>query len=152
MTMQRMWINQPSTLQPLHHLHGTRVLGQHESATVTRIYFLSGDVISQQAPREALSEGWPARKTSEPSLYYLSGDDQNGDSMTLFVVANTPTHAHQIWKEHWEDDSIFLGPVIRGQPTERVEDKLIIYELDYDPDTIGAIPWQDLELVAYVDP
>jgi hypothetical protein len=26
MNIRRMWINQPSTSQPLHHLHGTNVL------------------------------------------------------------------------------------------------------------------------------
>ena len=63
MTMQRMWINQPSTIQPLHHLHGRRVLAQRESDSVTRVYFLSGEVINQQVPNLALSPGWPDRKT-----------------------------------------------------------------------------------------
>jgi hypothetical protein len=58
--MIRMWINQPSTLQPFHKLHGTNVLAAREQGTdrVRRVYFLSGDVISQQMPRQALSEGW----------------------------------------------------------------------------------------------
>jgi hypothetical protein len=54
----RMWINQPSTSQPLHHLHGTNVLALRENDDTCRIYFLSGDVISQQAPRLSLSSGW----------------------------------------------------------------------------------------------
>ena len=32
----RMWINQPSTLQPLHHLHGTNVLAIPEGMMVGR--------------------------------------------------------------------------------------------------------------------
>lgn len=66
---QRMWINQPSTLQPLHHLHGTRVLAQHEYDDTWQIYFLSGDTISMQASRLCLSEGWPDKHTcaTEPT-------------------------------------------------------------------------------------
>lgn len=55
----RMWINQPSTLQPFHHLHGCRVLATHEYDDTWRIYFLQGDVISQQISKLALSPGWP---------------------------------------------------------------------------------------------
>lgn len=51
--MTRMWINQPSTLQPLHHLHGTNVLAQG-----TRVWFLAGDVISMEVPPNVLSKGW----------------------------------------------------------------------------------------------
>ena len=54
----RMWINQPSTLQPLHRLHGTNVLAQTDNNTTSRVWFLSGDVISQQVPVNALSWGW----------------------------------------------------------------------------------------------
>lgn len=55
---QHMWINQPSTLQPLHHLHGTNVLAIHETDQTMRIYFLSGDAVSQHAPNNTLSPGW----------------------------------------------------------------------------------------------
>lgn len=54
---RRMWVNQPSTHQPLHRLHGTNVLAV-EYAGAYRIYFLAGPVISQVAPKEALSPGW----------------------------------------------------------------------------------------------
>ncbi len=57
--MARMWINQPSTLQPLHKLHGVRVLACPDTDTAMRAYFLSGSVISMQVPHEALSAGWP---------------------------------------------------------------------------------------------
>lgn len=56
--VKRMWINQPSTLQPLHHLHGTNVLAEIEYGDTLRIYFLSGDVVSQHANKLWLSEGW----------------------------------------------------------------------------------------------
>ena len=62
--MERMWINQPSTLQPYHNLHGVRVLAIHEYDSTWQIYFLSGDVISQQIDRLALSDGWPPTSVS----------------------------------------------------------------------------------------
>ena len=54
----RMWVNQPSTLQPLHDLHGARVLTIPEREGFRRIYFLAGPVISQEASALCLSEGW----------------------------------------------------------------------------------------------
>lgn len=60
-TMQRMWINQPSTLQPHHNLHGVRVLARSERDTPDcwRAYFLAGPVHSMRIARSALSDGWP---------------------------------------------------------------------------------------------
>ena len=56
-TMKRMWVNQPSTLQPLHHLHGQNVLYDEKKGD---IWFLSGSLISQQIPTNPLplSHGW----------------------------------------------------------------------------------------------
>lgn len=58
--MKRMWINQPSTLQSLHDLHGTNVLACTEDYTerTVIIYYLSGDVISSVVPKLCLSNGW----------------------------------------------------------------------------------------------
>lgn len=56
--IKRMWIDQPSTLQDYHKLNGTNVLAYHEYGNTMRVYFLSGDVISQQMPILALSNGW----------------------------------------------------------------------------------------------
>jgi hypothetical protein len=52
-----MWVNQPSTLQPLHKLHGTNVLAVAEGND-WRIYFLNGAVVSQDAPKNSLANGW----------------------------------------------------------------------------------------------
>jgi hypothetical protein len=57
-TPKRMWVNQPSTLQPLHHLHGTNVLAVAEYNGVYRIYFLTGKIVSQQCLSLCLSSGW----------------------------------------------------------------------------------------------
>ena len=53
--LKRMWINQPSTLQPLHHLNGVNVL-----ANGSTVYFLSGPIISMEVPTNPspLSHGW----------------------------------------------------------------------------------------------
>ena len=57
--VRRCWINQPSTLQPLHHLHGVRVLATPDYGDSYCVYFVEGDVISASVPGLALSEGWP---------------------------------------------------------------------------------------------
>lgn len=55
--IKRMWVNQPSTHQLLHSLHGTNVLATREGDGWC-IYFLVGNVVCQQAPHNSLSEGW----------------------------------------------------------------------------------------------
>lgn len=64
-TMYRAWINQPSTLQPLHDLHGVKVLADddcrlvdHADVKNTSVYFLSGPVVSMFVPDGTLSKGW----------------------------------------------------------------------------------------------
>jgi len=66
-TIKRMWVNQPSTLQPLHHLHAVRVLACPDTDRTYRAYLLSGDTISMQVPRETLSDGWPPSSKPEHS-------------------------------------------------------------------------------------
>lgn len=56
--IKRMWINQPSSSQPLHKLNGTNVLAHKESDGIYKIYFLSGKVVSQLAPALCLRDGW----------------------------------------------------------------------------------------------
>ncbi len=56
--MRRMWINQPSTQQAHHNLHGVNVLAERETDKVLRVWFLEGSVHSQQLPSIVLSEGW----------------------------------------------------------------------------------------------
>lgn len=156
MTLQRMWINQPSTLQALHNLHGLRVLAVHESETISQVYFLAGGTISQQVPRQALSEGWPARKNSEPDLFYLTATNDNGDDMTLLVVARSKDQALSTWREHWwgsgEPDA-FTGQLVDGRPQKKAADNLLIYQVDYDPGMIGALSWgREMDMVGYVPP
>lgn len=55
---KRMWINQPSTLQPLHAYHGRNVLAIDDGNGQARMYFTSGPVVAIRGPWLALSEGW----------------------------------------------------------------------------------------------
>lgn len=55
----RMWINQPSTLQPLHKYHAKNVLAVVDKRHPTYdVYFTEGDIISANVPAYCLSEGW----------------------------------------------------------------------------------------------
>ena len=56
--IKRMWVNQPSTLQPDHKLNGTNVLALDTGEKYIEIFFLNGDVISQRIARLSLSLGW----------------------------------------------------------------------------------------------
>ena len=67
MSVARMWINQPSELQPMHRFHATNVLvhtRQYKGLSGTNqteytAYFLSGDVVSIRLPNLLyVSEGW----------------------------------------------------------------------------------------------
>lgn len=79
--IKRAWINQPSTLQPLHKLNGVNVLAIPEDDKCSRIYFLSGDVISARVPSLVLSKGW--RSDEKPLLKkikeYLTNTDGYND-------------------------------------------------------------------------
>jgi hypothetical protein len=56
---RRCWINQPSTLQPLHALNGEHVLAIADTNGRATIYFLSGPTISSRIDPNCLSAGWP---------------------------------------------------------------------------------------------
>jgi hypothetical protein len=59
--VKRMWINQPSTAQPMHERDGENVLAVLEYDTTYRVYLLHGDVVSMQMLAEWLSPGWIQR-------------------------------------------------------------------------------------------
>ena len=59
MEMKRMWINQPSSLQPEHKRHGENVLAYvYPNRAIARVYPLSGEIISEDMLLLILSEGW----------------------------------------------------------------------------------------------
>jgi len=57
MIIYRAWINQPSTLQPLHHLHGKYCIAvdKGKSYKTVTLYFTEGEIYSILAPRSSVS-------------------------------------------------------------------------------------------------
>lgn len=55
MKIYRAWINQPSTLQPLHNLHGKRCIVHDTGDQSVTLYFTDGDVHSMTALRQCIS-------------------------------------------------------------------------------------------------
>lgn len=56
--LTRMWINQPSTLDPHHALHGNNVLARRVTVDAMEIFFLAGDEVSLQVGLNVVSPGW----------------------------------------------------------------------------------------------
>ena len=56
--IERMWINQPSTLQPLHKYHGKKVLAAMTEEISIRVYPCEGDIIEMTVPKWVLAIGW----------------------------------------------------------------------------------------------
>lgn len=71
---QRMWINQPSTLQPYHNLHGINVLAiPGRTNNYYWVYFLTNDtngrdIESMEVHRMALSDGWQTQSNINPGI------------------------------------------------------------------------------------
>lgn len=59
--LHRYWINQPSTLQPLHEHHGKRVICTADAAEQGGyVYFADNTpLVSIDVPANVLSPGWP---------------------------------------------------------------------------------------------
>jgi hypothetical protein len=55
MKIYRAWINQPSTLQPLHHLHGTVCIARDDGDDTLTLYFTTGDKHSMIAQRNCIA-------------------------------------------------------------------------------------------------
>ena len=64
----RCFINQPSTLQPMHKYHGLEAICVHKTGDVREIrtiYPTTGDTISMEVPKQCLSYGWPSLKKED---------------------------------------------------------------------------------------
>lgn len=91
--MRRMWINQPSTLQPDHALHGTKVLAEKSDFGdhMRRIWFTSGDVISREISVLSLSDGWQEKQQREQRTiarnWQVQIDDLDGETQLYTFVA-----------------------------------------------------------------
>lgn len=63
MSMFRARIDQPSTLQPLHHMNGTKVIADGNSIKTNggnsiTVALLEGPVITMVVPTIAIAKGW----------------------------------------------------------------------------------------------
>lgn len=57
--MERMFVNQPSTNQDFHHIHGLNVIADYKpNEHSSRCWPVKGEVISLQIPNICLSKGW----------------------------------------------------------------------------------------------
>ena len=56
--IRRVWVNQPSTLQPMHRWNGMNMLATSYNDYCDVVYFLEGDSISMVMPKACLSDGW----------------------------------------------------------------------------------------------
>lgn len=59
--IERMWINQPSTLQNYHKFHGELVLADLTSEKQGRVtvYFTKGHIVGMDVSKDALDYEWP---------------------------------------------------------------------------------------------
>jgi len=109
---QRAWINQPSTLQLYHKLHGERVLALLERGYLY-IWFLKGNTVSQRIDPMALSPGWPEAldesmiTSVKPRLVPYRRDDRPGEWLCYSVRSDghvyegtgyTLAAAYQKWR------------------------------------------------------
>lgn len=105
---RRCWINQPSTLQPLHEHHGTNVLAVPYCADSHAVYFLDGNVISMVVPSEVLSEGWkpasPIKVVADISGGALYGVYAEVPVRVLFISDDADDISSQ--QEHLSDNEM----------------------------------------------
>lgn len=113
---QRMWINQPSTLQPMHHLHGTNVLAIPDTDSTMRIFFLSGGVVSQQAPISALSPGWRQEQMQIADVRLLRDAHRAKFPATAVVAAQCLTppakpfgYFHELLNHEGKGNGVWVG-------------------------------------------
>ena len=111
-SIERMWINQPSTAQALHHLHGVNVLAVHEYDDTYRIYFLSGDIVSQQCSSLSLSKGWNGATNAHliaaaPAMYEALSDAEGMWNIARLI--DSKHHAgNPISNDLWSDFHQYL--------------------------------------------
>jgi len=99
--MRRYWINQPSTLQPHHNMHGENVLCDmddpaYEGRPVIQVWFLHGAVWSADIMRNALSEGWKPKPPSSMGSKLKESE---------FLYVRSMGKAHRVTAIFTDDDA-----------------------------------------------
>lgn len=91
------------------------------------------------------------------NLYFINGSDNNGDSMDLFVRAESPPEAFEIWKAcevafGWE--TVFEGSLSSEPAGDAGVEDLRIYLVPGNTDA-GVIHWHTpdgVNCVAFAEP
>lgn len=119
--MHRMWINQPSTLQPHHDLHATNVLVAREASApgMRRVYFLRGAVISMVLPAVVLSPGWTTELSNKFMLVYQNGI-ANVFRVDKFSRQHEGRNAVRILQTDFMSAQVYCHGVIAGGGEVRV--------------------------------
>lgn len=80
-------------------------------------------------------------------LYYIDADDGDGYNCSLFVYADTPEAAFDIWKDSEVGglvSSVYFEDVLSSRPADQAdENDLRIFEVPLGPTQAGALPWND---------
>jgi hypothetical protein len=95
-----MWINQPSKFDAHHALHGTNVLAIHEYDSTWRIYFLSGNTISQQVHKHALSIGWRPEREAPPKEEVVETVKGLHKALSRMIDIHDPDSMEAEWLSH----------------------------------------------------
>ena len=106
--LQRKWINQPSTAQPQHDLHGECVL---YNPVDNEIYFLRGDVVSGTYDPIILSDGWPNNHPSagcrcDNCVFFLGGEAATGKCDRLGIDRSFKSYCDEWAKRPWRGEKV----------------------------------------------
>ena len=78
-------------------------------------------------------------------LFYITGTTEDGFNCSLFVYADTPEQAFEIWKAHEVGQvcGVYFGTDLEdGDPDEASENDLRIFDIPLTPNgPAGALPW-----------
>jgi hypothetical protein len=89
--VKRAWINQPSTSQDYHSLHGKNILVEvpkNKDEIWLRAYFLDGDVVSQFINKNALENGWTTARGQYRAIYGKDADTEMLRDKVMTMVDN----------------------------------------------------------------
>jgi hypothetical protein len=97
--LRRAWINQPSTQQEHHDLHGRRVLAAEDRDGVSRVFFTEGPVVSMELRSTSLSDGWyvaPVQRQLDAVMHSVDKWFDEGDSRLKDDPSNRSAAAREI--------------------------------------------------------
>ena len=81
------------------------------------------------------------------NLYFCSSENEDGESLDLFITADSPQAAALMFRAEWADyldDDELSGPFI---PSTSIpfESALLVYSVHPDPECAGVLSWHSRE-------